>query len=241
MLKRFTEALKNNKAQIKFIAGIMIGIFGMLAGIIIIISPFLKEKKREEVVKQNLEQIESIISDTSIEDKSFQIEVDTDELTIEGEYDGLTDEELTAIREELESTGVASLEAIGILEIPSLNIRLPFWDNADQISLRYGCARYAFSDYPGETGVCMILGHRMRNEDSMFHRLHEIQENATVSLTTLGGSIYDYEVYEISVVPAWQLLDFYTAETEYEEELLLVTCIVTENGTERFCARARRV
>ena len=56
-----------------------------------------------------------------------------------------------------------TLTCIGVLQIDSINKKLPVWNSTSSVALRYGVGLYENSVKPGKKGNSTILGHNMRN------------------------------------------------------------------------------
>lgn len=121
------------------------------------------------------------------------------------------------------------LHCIGILEIPSIEVKEPIWDECDRVALRFGVGRYPSSANFGENKNVTILGHRNRHISTIFYRLQKIEANAVVRVTLADGSQRVYEVTDRVNVPPKDLPKKLSAESADSEQLTLVTC-ATELG-----------
>ena len=63
-----------------------------------------------------------------------------------------------------------TLTCIGVLQIDSINKKLPVWNSTSSVALRYGVGLYENSVKPGKKGNSTILGHNMRNT-TLFSKL----------------------------------------------------------------------
>lgn len=126
-----------------------------------------------------------------------------------------------------------TLNYLGIIEIESVDINLPLWDESSLVALRYGAGHYESSVLPGEDGNCSILGHRMRQEGSLFNRLGEVVIGDTIRITTVDGNEYLYVVDEIITILPEELEALIGVGDTSERQITLVTCTPTGVGSHR--------
>ena len=138
----------------------------MLTGIVLLLIEPIKRFNRRRISNEALSAIEKKIESTADEaEMTFVVPKNGNE--VEGEdYDFIEETEETAEEEEYSGETVV-LNSIGILSISKINCRYSVWDEATQVSLRYGLAHYPDSVMPGEKGNATIMGHNYR-DGSMF-------------------------------------------------------------------------
>jgi len=243
---------KNSKR--KKISNILLIIAALLlvAGIGFLVSDLIEKNKRQEKIDEGAAAIESVIQaqETNAEEDETEDEpemtmiVSNEDLQVDGEeYDYFgTEEEIRAqreaVQEELDSydTGYTVLQGIGILEIPSIDLRLPIWEETNSVSLRYGAGHYVASVRPGQVGNCSILGHHMRAYGSIFNRLEEVEPGDEVIITNLRGYTFTYIIDETLVIDPDELGDYIRGGITDERQVTLVTCTYTSQGKLRFLA-----
>jgi len=125
------------------------------------------------------------------------------------------------------------LNYLGIIDIESVEVHLPLWDESSLVALRYGAGHYESSVLPGQIGNCSILGHRMTQEGSLFNRLGEVVIGDTIRITTVDGNEYLYVVDEILTILPEELEDMIGPDVSDERQITLVTCTPTGVGSHR--------
>lgn len=202
----------------------------LIAGIILILIEPIKRMNRRRISSDALKAVESkIISSEPEEEPQMTYVVPRRGNEVEGEgYDFIGETEETEEEEDYDSYVV--LNSIGILEISSIDIRYPVWDEASQVALRYGLGHYADSVMPGESGNCTILGHNYR-DGSMFHKLGRVDIGDEVVFTDLSGNEYVFYVVASEIISADDLLEYALGNITRTRQLTLVTCTY-EYGSE---------
>ena len=143
---------------------------------------------------------------------------------VEGEgYDFIAETEETEEEEEEYYDDYVVLNSIGILYIDSINLRYSVWDEASQVSLRYGLGHYEDSVMPGQDGNATILGHNYR-DGSMFHKLGNLSIGDEVIFIDLNGNEYYYYVVSSDIVSADDILDYALGNVTDSKRLTLITC-----------------
>ncbi|SEW28208.1 LPXTG-site transpeptidase (sortase) family protein [Ruminococcaceae bacterium KH2T8] len=229
------QKLKKKRRRINNVL-LIVSIVLCIAGIALLLVDPIKNKMRKKAVNEGLSAIESQINSTDPNvEMTFVVPVNGNEIEGEGyDYFGDDIEGTVNIEDELSaSDGYATLNGIGIIDIESIECRIPVWDEATVLSLRYGAGHYPDSVMPGENGNCSILAHHMRETGSMFNRLDEVQYGDLVRLEMVDGNVYTYEVDTIEIISAEEL-DARIAGSYYSDaRITLVTCTYTANGKMR--------
>lgn len=194
----------------------------LITGIVFLLIEPIKRLNRRRISDDALKTVESKIVSAEEEEPQITYVVPRRGNEVEGEgfdYIGETEEE----EEEEDYDDYVVLNSIGILEISSINIRYTVWDEASQVSLRYGLGHYVDSVMPGETGNATILGHNYR-DGSMFHRLGQVDIGDEVIFTDLYGEEYVFYVVDSEIVDADDLIDYAVGNITNKRQLTLVTC-----------------
>lgn len=118
---------------------------------------------------------------------------------------------------------------IGILELPSLGIKLPIQAAYTQDALKTAPCRYTGEN--GEISRFVICGHNYRRH---FGSLQSMQVGSRVTFTNLNGIVYQYTVSEVTEIAS---NDFGALKTG-NWDLSLFTCNFT--GQKRVLVRCRR-
>lgn len=123
----------------------------------------------------------------------------------------------------------ADMYPIALLEIDGEELIV--LDGASGRALAFGPGLLASSARPGESGVCVIAGHR----DTSFTRLGDLARGARLNLTTRSGETITYEVTRIETTPSSE----WTTATS-DQKLVLVTCVASDHER-RLVVEATRV
>ena len=180
----------------------------------------IDEKKQDEIL--NL--IESGYSDILVSIKSND-EVD---------YYDLDDKDEAESPEETEV--INSVDGIGILEIESIDLKLPVVEGATKATLRIALGRVSESVPIGEIGNCIIAGHRKYEYGLMFNRLDEVEVGDVINYTSVDGIEYKYKVYATTVIAPndISLFDY----DDGQKKLTLLTCTPIKKATHRLLIQA---
>lgn len=136
---------------------------------------------------------------------------------------------ISKIAKKTDGTGV-----IGIVRIPSLDIKLPIIGEWSDALLKVSVCRY-YGDGPNLPGHFVVVGHNYKN-GAHFGKLKKIKVGDEVFLADAAGYEKRYVVYETEVVAA----DDFSALDKYKGEcgLSLVTCY--QDGTNRLFVRCEQ-
>ncbi len=231
---RFDFSEKRKRRPVYMIIAAIAVIF-IISGIVLLIRRPVIEKQRTDSARNMIRNIK-LGQETVI--------VDSDDFAVEGEgYEFFEEEEIT-VEDPLTPLDPdaavftlpdkVTLTAVGTLEIESVGIDLPLWDDAGIVPLRYGAGVYKESVMPGEEGNLVVLGHRMKTYGSIFNRLGEVVIGDEAVIVTMDGNRYTYVVDEIiEALDPNKLPDYLTQENSEGAQLTLVTCTPTGVGSHR--------
>ncbi|MBR1798050.1 MAG: class D sortase [Clostridiales bacterium] len=223
----------------------------LIGGIIFVGSDIIKRNQRQEKIDEGTDIIQQAIdanassqgaSDDDILEPVVTMVIDPSSLEISGEdydyypvWDDETAEQIRAVNDELNeaNTGSMVIEGVGILEIPSIELRVPIWEGTRWQILRYGVGHYYASVIPGGYGNCTILGHHMLKYGSIFNRLEEVQIGDEIIITDVRSHVYTYIVDELDVVTADDLINHVNGGITDTRQVTLVTCVYTSTGKQR--------
>ncbi|MBR6488084.1 MAG: sortase [Clostridiales bacterium] len=122
-----------------------------------------------------------------------------------------------------------TLTCIGVLQIDSINKKLPVWNSTNSVALRYGVGLYEYSVKPGKKGNSAILGHNMKNT-TLFSKLKKCSVGDSVKFIKLDGTVHNYKIDKIEIVYKNKLPDYADASASKTEQLTLITCANDEFG-----------
>lgn len=188
----------------------IIGIICILAGLIMLSVPFFFSYYGEMKNKELLKEVEETILEVTQNEKEVQ----------ENEGEACPDEK--------EKTAYQTGDAIGIIEIAALDLKYPVIEGAGSSELSAGIGHIPDTAGIGETGNCVLAGHRGSRYGTYFKYLNRLCIGDEVKVTDKEGEVYLYEVAEIRVVGPY---DNSVKEQGEEKELTLLTC--ENSGTMR--------
>jgi len=212
---------QNDKHKTVRSALIVLSCLLLVVGTILLLIDPIKRLNRRRISDDALSAIEKKIaaSETDPVEMTYVVPVKGNEVEGEG-YDFVSDE---TEEEDYGDDGYVTLYSIGILRISSINISYTVWDEATQVSLRYGLGHYADSAMPGDVGNATILGHNYR-DGSMFHKLGDVDIGDEVVFISNDGTYYTFHVVSSEIISADDLLDYALANASTSRQLTLVTC-----------------
>ena len=207
---------------------LILSIILLVTGVVLLLIDPIKRMNRRRISDSALEAFDQKIAQSETGETEWTYVVPRTGNEVEGEgYDFLGNMQFEETVEEVDEDYV-TLNSIGILNISSVGIRYSVWDEATQVSLRYGLGHYVDSVMPGEYGNCTILGHNYR-DGSMFHKLDQVAIGDTVEFTASDGTYMTFHVVENKVVSADEILSYALGSASDSVQLTLVTCTY-ENG-----------
>ena len=125
---------------------------------------------------------------------------------------------------------------IGIVEIPSLDIKYPVFEGAGSVQLNEGIGHMTNTTELCGKGNCDLAGHNGSRRGVYFTYLCNIEAGAKVMLMNRKKEKHEYTVKEMKVVNPYD--EWVTKQTE-GESLTLFTC--AEHGTKRFVVKCEPV
>lgn len=125
---------------------------------------------------------------------------------------------------------------IGIIEIPSLDIKYPVFEGAGSVQLNEGIGHMTNTTELCGKGNCVLVGHNGSRRGVYFTYLCNIEAGAKVMLMNRKKEKHEYTVKEMKVVNPYD--EWVTKQTE-GESLTLFTC--AEHGTKRFVVKCEPV
>jgi sortase A len=201
-----------------------LGILLLLVGVFFAFRPMIKNKIYDKKQGEILSLIEDGHSEILVNIKSND-EVD---------YYDLDDEEEAEISDETEV--INSVNGIGILEIESIDLKLPVVEGATKATLKVALGHVSESAPISEVGNCIIAGHRKYEYGLMFNRLDEVEVGDVIKYTMVDGTNYAYKVYTTTVILPNDnaLFDF----DDGQKKLTLLTCTPIKKATHRLLVQA---
>ncbi|UVI28351.1 class D sortase [Paenibacillus spongiae] len=125
--------------------------------------------------------------------------------------------------------------AIGLIEIDKIDLKLPILEGASQANLRYAAAHMTETNPIGQTGNAAIAAHRARTKGRLFNRLNELEIGDKITIQTNDKQL-TYNVNKISIVEPTDLSVL--ASSDKESIVTLITCEPLKNPTHRLIVQA---
>lgn len=123
-------------------------------------------------------------------------------------------------------------EMIGIIKIPSINLKYPILEGTDDKVLKQAVGHFTSSALPGEGSNMTLIGHNNFILSEPFKKLDNVKEGELVTISTLEKD-YTYEIVKIYTVDPYNK-DVVKKSTE--TKLTLITC--TDDASERLVVEA---
>lgn len=128
------------------------------------------------------------------------------------------------------------VEAVGIIEIPDLDIRYPIFEGTEETQLSVGIGHLPESAGLLAKGNCVLAGHNGSRRGKFFTELSSIGIGSEVRITNKDKVTHTYKVEEIGIVGPYN--ESIRKESE-DECLTLFTC--ANHGTQRFYCRCKYI
>ena len=187
------------------------------------------EQVVEQTTRDEIEQLRNQADEYNkklwVESKGVREQSEPDQMK---EYEGLLNAEKI-------QTGMMC-----VLEIPSIDLRLPVYHGTSEAVLKEGVGHLMDSSLPigGENTHCVMTGHRGLASARLFTRLDELKEGDEFFLEVLGEKLA-YKVEEINVILPEEVESL---EIRPGEDLVsLVTCTPYGINTHRLVITGKRV
>jgi sortase A len=127
----------------------------------------------------------------------------------------------------------SNTEAIGIVEIPKINVKLPILQGASSANLNRGAAHLTGTAMLGGSGNAVVAAHHSYKYGRMFNRLGEITKGDTITIQT-GKQIFSYKVTGTKTVKPNDVSVL--NQPQKGQYLTLITC--DNDGSHRIIVKA---
>lgn len=145
-----------------------------------------------------------------------------------GHAEEMQEDKGEACPDEAEKAVYQEGDVIGIIEVEALDLKYPVVEGAGSSELSAGIGHIPDTAGIGETGNCVLAGHRGSRYGTYFKYLNRISIGDEIKLTDKEGNVYLYEAAEMKVVGPY---DNSVKNQGEERELTLLTC--ENSGTMR--------
>ena len=226
---------KNNRLQSDILLWI-----GVLLCSVPLLTSWYSQKKTQNVLATYEQVVEQAAGD-EIEQLRKQAEKYNKKLWTESK--GVREQSESDQMEEYEgllNTEKMQTGMMCVLEIPSIDLRLPVYHGTSEAVLKEGVGHLMDSSLPigGENTHCVMTGHRGLASARLFTRLDELKEGDAFFLEVLGEKLA-YKVEEINVILPE---DVESLGIRPGEDLVsLVTCTPYGINTHRLVVTGKRV
>ncbi len=126
-----------------------------------------------------------------------------------------------------------SIETIGILRIPKIDLTVALGEGTDKETLKYSVGHFSKTVNPGEIGNFSVIGHRSYTYAEFFNRLDEIEKGDLIMVES-EKQTYTYTVTEKFVV---EPEDTWVLDSGDDAEITLITCTPIRIATHRLIVK----
>lgn len=123
-------------------------------------------------------------------------------------------------------------DVIGIIEIPSLDLKYPIFEGTGAEQLNEGIGHMETTVPLCKKGNCVLAGHNGSRRGVYFTALCNVELGAVVRITNKEKEVHEYTIGEMRVVNPY---DSWVTEEADTELLTLFTC--ASHGTKRFAVK----
>jgi len=127
-----------------------------------------------------------------------------------------------------------TLHLAGIIEIPSLGIEEPIWEENSSLAMRYGVILMKNTARLQTEGNSVIVGHRNTVTHTIFDKLTGIKRDDAVTITTPDGFMHNYRVNGTYYCSPYDLQNYVGSSSDYPVMITLVTCAREKGNSWRF-------
>ena len=214
---------------------VILGSLLLLAAAILILSNIIQDKKSGERAIEVLEVLEVKISDEAKKSEETESKVQTSSeqmyaVPSEDLFAQYGTEEATAPTQE-KLAEIDGNNYVGIISIPSLDVRLPVMSEWSYANLKISPCRYSGR---ADTDDIIIAAH---NYSSHFGNINSLSVGNEMIFIAADGTEYRYEVIQIDTLDGTDV-EGLVANDDGNWDLTLFTC--TLSGQSRVCVRAEK-
>ena len=127
-------------------------------------------------------------------------------------------------------------DVVGIIEIPSINIKYPIINKTNDTTMKYSITKFSGGEI-NSIGNFTVAGHNNLN-GTMFGKVKRLKIGDQIKLTDLYNNTVTYEIFDIYSVDPNDVSCLDSVE-ENTKEVTLITC--TNGHLKRLITKAREV
>lgn len=109
-----------------------------------------------------------------------------------------TDDDLVRYRKEAYAKGLDKYPN-GYLEIPSINVKLPIYNRANNLTLSLGVGKDYYLDSEFGKGNVVLAGHNMERHGILLSDLYQVRNGQEVILHGADNQVYKYKIFSKKV------------------------------------------
>ena len=150
-------------------------------------------------------------------------------------FEDLQVETNNSILAEQEKPKEDTKDVIGIISIDKINLKLPVKSYFTEDEIKSSVGHLSGTALPGETGNCVIAGHRCYTKGKLFNRLDELSVDDIIYLS-YNSKTFKYKVVSKLVVEPTDISVLNSEDNEIA--LTLITCHPYKVNTHRLIIKA---
>lgn len=127
-------------------------------------------------------------------------------------------------------------DVVGIIEIPSINIKYPIINKTNDTTMKYSITKFSGGDI-NSIGNFTVAGHNNLN-GTMFGKVKRLQIGDEIKMTDLYNNTVTYKIFEIYSVEPNDVSCLESVD-ENTREITLITC--TNGHLNRLITKAREI
>lgn len=238
-LKENTGQITEKKNQWRNKLGNLLMILGLVVIAIPFVGRYLADQQQEKMIKEFYDQIDGQILEEG--EKLNQTLAYTDDENLQADLNASAKEIAEiSLHEGLDTNTVTKLStgpsAIGIIDIPKINLKYPIAEGVDDATLRFAIGHMPGSAGLGSYGNSVLAGHRSHSFGDFFNRLDELGLGDVITISHQTDTT-TYRVVEKKRVHKTDLSVLISNQNE--QELTLITCELGMNPEDRIIIKAK--
>lgn len=226
------------KATIQSKTGTILIIIGIIVLLTPIVGKIITQNRRDEM----LEDFYLSVENNSAAEDSQNIELDE---VLEWGVDQSNQDEIiqnsTQAQQQVQDSDSPAIikkmpKVIGIIKIPSIDVRLPIGEGVDMETLKFTVGHMSNTAPLGAVGNSVLAGHRSYTFGSFFNRLDQVRIGDKITIEKSDGTEIAYTVYKTHLVKPEDTSVLNT--TKKDKVLTLITCHPVVNPDSRLIVHA---
>ncbi|MBP1996020.1 class D sortase [Paenibacillus eucommiae] len=210
----------------------------IIAGVLIILLPKAREWYYDRQQEQLLEQMEAYSSAAESNNKLLDDGYKRlSQLFNEADVSEAAKLSQTAHLPEEDSYQKANAQAIAVIKIDKIDLKIPVLEGATLQNMKFAAAHMSETTPLDQIGNAAIAAHRAQTKGRLFNRLNEVVVGDEIIVQMKGQDIV-YTVFNVSIVEPTDISVLSSNDTD--RVLTLITCDPIESATHRLIVQAKR-